>query len=102
MPEELFEKILSGNDFVLERIVSRGHVTPAGTWCEQKLDEWVIVLKGSAGILFEGDNEILSLKAGDYMLIPAKLRHRVEWTDDEGETVWLALHLGGMTGVGGK
>jgi len=26
------------------------------------------------------------------VVIPARCRHRVEWTDPDQETVWLALH----------
>jgi cupin 2 domain-containing protein len=32
------------------------------------------------------------MRPGDYVNLPAHCRHRVEWTDPERETVWLALH----------
>ncbi len=32
------------------------------------------------------------MRPGDYVLIPARKRHRVEWTDPGQKTVWLALH----------
>lgn len=50
------------------------------------------MLRGSAGLLFEGDREPVRLHAGDYVTIPAHRRHRVEWTDPVEPTVWLALH----------
>jgi cupin 2 domain-containing protein len=31
---------------------------------------------------------------GDYLHIPAHLRHRVEWTAENEVTVWLAVHHG--------
>jgi cupin 2 domain-containing protein len=32
------------------------------------------------------------MKAGDYVEIPAHTRHRVEWTDPDEDTVWLAVY----------
>jgi cupin 2 domain-containing protein len=32
------------------------------------------------------------LSPGDHVIIPAHVRHRVEWTDAEHPTVWLAVH----------
>jgi len=32
------------------------------------------------------------LEPGDYIHLPAHLKHRVEWTDPTTETVWLALY----------
>ena len=29
----------------------------------------------------------------DYLLIAAHRRHRVEWTDAERPTIWLAMHV---------
>ena len=92
LPEELFEPLVETQSFRLERIVSTGHATPAGEWYDQERDEWVVLLSGSAGLLFEGEREPLLLRPGDYVLIPARQRHRVEWTAPQNTTVWLALH----------
>ena len=35
-----------------------------------------------------------TLKRGDYLHIPAHARHRVEWTDQDGPTIWIAVHYG--------
>ena len=93
MPEELFEDILINKHFRLERIVSRGHATPEGQWYDQAADEWVILLQGEAGLSFEGDERIRQMTAGDYIYIPAHVRHRVAWTKENEKTVWLALHF---------
>ena len=90
--QEVFEQLLQGDDFTLERIVSRGHATPAGQWYDQDRDEWVVLLSGAATIRFEQDRDALEMRKGDYIFIPAHQRHRVEWTDPEQTTVWLALH----------
>ena len=90
--EEIFEALLKNEYLKLERIISNGHATLQGEWCDQDTNEWVILLQGSAGILFEGDTEVLVLRPGNYVNIPAHMKHRVEWTDSGEKTIWLALH----------
>ncbi len=90
--EEVFQTLLKTDRFRLERIISSGHATPQGQWYDQERGEWVILLKGSAGLRFEGEMEVRVLKAGDYIHIPAHARHRVEWTEAGEKTIWLALH----------
>jgi glyoxylate utilization-related uncharacterized protein len=38
--------------------------------------------------------DTVALKRGDYLYIPPHARHRVEWTDPDHVTVWLAIHHG--------
>lgn len=89
---EIFDTIISSGQCKIERIISRGHTTDDGYWYDQANDEWVLLLKGSAGLLFEGGNEIVIMKPGDYVNIPAHQKHRVEWTASNEETIWLAVH----------
>ncbi len=91
IPKELFEDILITDRFKIERIVSKGHASPEGFWYDQDENEWVLLLKGRAGLLFEGGDGVVELGPGDYINIPAHLKHRVEWTDPDIETVWLAI-----------
>lgn len=74
----------------VERIVSRGQVSPPGFWYDQDENEWVMVLRGAARLRVEGQEEI-ELGAGDFVDIPAHTRHRVEWTDPDRDTVWVAV-----------
>lgn len=90
--EEIIQVLLSTGNFRLERIVSAGQATPPGKWYDQETHEWVVLLKGGAGLRFEDEAEPRVLRPGDYLLIPAHRRHRVEWTDSGQPTVWLALH----------
>ncbi len=90
-PQELLQDILITDGFKVERIVSKGHSSPEGFWYDQDENEWVILLKGSAGLLFEGSDDMVELKPGDYIDIPAHLKHRVQWTDPNIETVWIAI-----------
>jgi cupin 2 domain-containing protein len=78
----------------IERIVSTGHATPNSEWLEQDWTEWVALLAGAAAIQIEGESSPRTLAPGDWLLIPAHARHRVEWTDSRGATVWLAVHAG--------
>ncbi|MFH2138537.1 MAG: cupin domain-containing protein [Candidatus Omnitrophota bacterium] len=91
LPEEILDTLVESKDFKLERIVSQGQTT-SEDWLEQELQEWVILLSGRAKILFEGESALVELTPGDYLKIPAYTRHRVEWTDPQQKTVWLALH----------
>ena len=94
LADELLESLVETSAFKLERIVSAGQATPRDTWYDQERDEWVILLSGSAGVLLEGEAEPLVLSPGDYVLLRAHHRHRVEWTEER--TVWLALHYSGQ------
>jgi cupin 2 domain-containing protein len=82
--------LLSAGPFRLERIVSFGTASPQGFWYEQGRPEWVLLARGRARLAFEGD-EPVELETGDYVLIPAGVRHRVEGTSSD--AIWLALHF---------
>jgi cupin 2 domain-containing protein len=92
IPAEIFQVLLKTRNFRLERIVSAGQATPPGEWYDQHTHEWVVLLTGGAGLRFEDEAKPRVLRPGDYLLIPAHRRHRVEWTDTAHPTVWLALH----------
>lgn len=90
---EVIETIVASPALCIERITSRGQVTPEDECYNQERDEWVLVLAGRADLLFVDVQETRRLVAGDYTLIPAGCRHRVSWSDPAVETVWLAVHF---------
>ena len=92
LPEEIFDTICSAGRVKIERIVSRGHASPEGFWYDQERNEFVLVVRGSAGLKLENEGDIVVLKSGDYLNIGAHMKHRVEWTDPTCETIWLAVH----------
>jgi cupin 2 domain-containing protein len=92
LKDEVFETLLKTDQFILERIISPGRPTQPGEWYDQDTNEWVLLLRGRAGLLFEGEREVRVVHPGDYVHIPAHHRHRVEWTEAGQKTVWLALH----------
>jgi cupin 2 domain-containing protein len=91
--EEAFSEIFARPGLKIERIISQGQASPPGFWYDQAWNEWVIVLKGSATLQFEDEPATRALGAGDYVFIPARKRHRVEWTEPLQPTVWLAVHF---------
>ena len=48
---------------------------------------------GAAKLLLEGNETPIDLTPGDYVHIPAHIKHRVQWTDPDADTIWLALHI---------
>ena len=91
--KEAFSEIFARPGLRIERIISQGQASPPGFWYDQVWNEWVIVLKGSATLQFEDEPATRALGEGDYVFIPAGKRHRVEWTDPQEPTVWLAVHF---------
>ncbi|MBZ9559866.1 MULTISPECIES: cupin domain-containing protein [unclassified Modicisalibacter] len=91
LDEECFETILENSAVTVERIVSKGHRSPASGWYDQDRDEWVVVLQGRAVLAFEQGAD-MTLAPGDHVVIPAHRRHRVAWTDPDVTTIWLAVH----------
>ncbi len=75
---EIFEILFEDKGLKLERIISEGQATPPGQWYD---------------LFFERDGAIVVLRAGDYIHIPAHKKHRVEWTDPQEKTIWLAIHF---------
>ena len=93
--QEQVEALLETAALRIERIASYGQPSPEGFWYDQPNLEWVILLKGTATLLFFDEaekREQVELKAGDYLLIPAHLKHRVERTSPD--ALWLAVHTG--------
>jgi cupin 2 domain-containing protein len=89
LQEELTETLVSAASLRIERIVSYGHTSPEGFWYDQKEQEWVVVLRGAARLQFE--DELVELKPGDFVNIPAHRKHRVDWTTPGEATIWLAI-----------
>ncbi len=91
--DEQFATLLESPHFRLARIVSTGQASPEGEWYDQDRAEWVVLLKGRAGLRFEDETEDRTLAAGDFVTIAAHRRHRVVWTAAEEPTIWLALYF---------
>lgn len=89
--DEWFDTLVEAGHVTVERIVSRGHASPASGWYDQSRNEWVVVLKGKGVVAFEDGDEV-TLGPGDHLMIAAHRRHRVAWTTPDENTVWLAVH----------
>lgn len=88
--QEIVSDLLHNRSVRIERILSQGQCSPPQGWYDQDEHEWVLVVKGSAIIVFE-QGKAVALSDGDYLHIPAHRKHRVQWTDPEQVTLWLAV-----------
>ncbi len=86
---EEFIPLVQAQGCRLEQIVSHGQPTRAGEWYDQADPEWVMLVRGTATLRFEA-GERLELRAGDYLVIPAHKKHRVDVCSED--AMWLALH----------
>ena len=93
LKDELFQTLLQRDNFRIERVVSKGHITPVGQWYDQAWDEWLILLQGQAVLCYQKNNAKITLNTGDYLLIPAHTKHRVDWTLPDDNSIWLAIHM---------
>jgi cupin 2 domain-containing protein len=92
LTDELLQVLQETKTVKIERIVSQGHTSPEGFWYDQDKNEWIIVLQGNARLSLATQEEPIFLAAGDYLNIPAGLKHRVVWTDPHQKTIWLAIY----------
>lgn len=77
----------------IAQIVSAGQASPDGFWYDQDQAEFVLLLAGTADLRIAGEARTRSLRAGDYVVLPAHCRHRVDRTSAEPPAVWLAVYL---------
>jgi cupin 2 domain-containing protein len=91
IPQEIFQDILKTDSLRIERIISKGHATPKDDWYEQSENEWVLVIQGQAQLRFEKGQQIIQMTPGMYVDIKAGVRHKVQWTNPQVETIWLAI-----------
>ena len=77
----------------IERIVSTGQESD---WYNQDEDEFIALIKGEARLILIDDfgcEKELELKEGDTLMIPAHKKHRVSYTKEGTETVWLCFFI---------
>jgi len=77
---EVFENIVKNDAIHIERIISKGHTSPESGWYEEQQNEWVILLKGQAMILFENQTTVY-LRPGE--TIPMLLQDALSGASSE-------------------
>lgn len=87
---EVVEEIMLHHNVRLERISSQGQSSLA--WQSSEQNEWVLLMQGAAKLCFAEPQQVLALKPGDYLLIPANCRHRVAWTSPQQQSIWLCCY----------
>ncbi|MDC0302969.1 Nif11 domain/cupin domain-containing protein [bacterium] len=90
--EEASRELASGTGWTLNLICSNAFSSPAETWMDQSEMEWVLVLRGSAQVSFKEADAVMDLSPGDHLLIPPNCLHRVERSDPDPGTLWLAMY----------
>jgi len=90
LDNELMDVLQQSDNIKIQRIVSKGQVSPETGWYDQQQNEWVIVIKGEAIITFEQTE--VAMQAGSYINIPAHTKHKVSWTHPDLETIWLVVY----------
>ncbi len=90
--DEQISELLSRRGLRIERIVSTGQCSPPGFWYDQPDGEWVLLIRGAARLRFADETEAHPLRPGDFADIAPHRRHRVDWTDPDQPTIWLAIH----------
>jgi cupin 2 domain-containing protein len=83
---ERVEHVARIGNVVIEHVVS-GRL-PAPVHYDQDHDEWAVVLSGAAVVEVDGASR--DLGAGDWVLLPAHVPHRL--VETRPGTVWLTLH----------
>ena len=89
---ERFEELCRTGSFRIERITPGGQCSAPEFHYDQPWDEWVLVLQGRATIKLEDPEETVHLSRGDWLMITAHRRHRVDATSKAPPTIWLAVH----------
>ena len=90
--KEVTEVLLQRTDVRVERVLSAGQASPPDFWYDQAEDEWVSVLQGSAALQWE-DGSLTAMHPGDWLLIPAHRKHRVERSSIVPPCIWLAIFM---------
>lgn len=88
---ENFTKLIFGKRFLLEKITSKGYTTPDDKWIIEDTNEFVMLLKGKAELLFE-EGQNIKLSEGDYLVIPKNAKHKVTFTSRKPLCYWLTIH----------
>lgn len=92
LPEELCQTLFENPAIRIERILSQGQHSAENTWYDQKQTEWILLLQGKAKLSFDNADPV-ELNPGDYLLLPAHCKHRVENTSIDPICIWLAVHV---------
>ncbi len=88
--KEITNLLLEDETVRIEQIISTGQVSPDGFWYDQSEQEWVLLLQGTARLEFV-DGKIRQLNAGEHLLIPAHVRHRIVYTSIQPPCIWLCV-----------
>ena len=97
---ERVRELQRGSDWRLDLIHSCEACSPPQFWYDQSEHEWLTLLRGSARLCLAEPDQMLDLSVGDSLYLPPHRRHRLERTDPDPGTLWLALYWEESVGEG--
>lgn len=89
---EAFQELAKTSNSRVERIISSKENQFDRSWYDQKEDEFVILLQGSARLEFSNE-KVTNLSKGDYIFIKAHDKHRLLEVSTLEDTIWLAFFI---------
>lgn len=89
---ERVRQLQSGPGWHLDLIHSCAATSEDGFWYDQRSHEWLTLLRGSARLALQSPDQTIDLSVGDGLYLAPHRRHRVERTDPDPGTLWLALY----------
>lgn len=92
LSEESFQSIFQNKKVKIEKILSPHMPDGNLTWYNQPITEIVFLMQGFAKIEFE-NNSTIALKKGEYLVIKPSEKHRIAYTSEKPQCIWLAIHL---------
>jgi cupin 2 domain-containing protein len=85
----MLHSLETGNLF--QRVFEKGCPSSSLPPRDSKNDEWVVLLQGRATLTYD-PGATVTMGPGDYRLMPAHVRHRVDFTTSDPPCIWLAIH----------
>ncbi len=89
---ERVRQLQCGSGWHLDLIHSCDASSEEGFWYDQQEHEWLTLLRGSARLVLQSPEQTIDLSVGDGLYLEPHRRHRVERTDPDPGTLWLALY----------
>ncbi len=89
--KEIIHTLFNNQTIRIEHIISYGQTS--NEWYNQQEDEWVVLLQGNAKLVFKDKQQEVNMSKGDFLFIPAHKQHKVSYTSQQPQCIWLAIFL---------
>lgn len=93
---ELATTVTESRKIKVERVVTHGQVSPAGAFCPQEGNDYLLLLKGGLVLEYQATQAKVTLKPGDHIVTKPQDSNRVDWVAPNQETLWLKISFQGL------